>query len=357
MKIILAGMIGIVLVANFALKDVFAQDEKLSKELNVFNWEDYFGKTTLSDFEKKYGVKINLETYKDEDEMLSAVQSNSGKYDIIVASGACIRELKEMRLLAELDLTNIPNLKNIERKYRNPNYDNKNKFSIPYLWGTTGLAYNSKYIKQEVTSWNLLLDPELKGKIAMLNNIDEVFAVGLASLGYSPNESSTEKLNQAGKLLLKQKELLAGYMDPITIRSKLVSGELWAANIYSGEAMFAKEQNSALKYIIPKEGAYIWVDTLAVPRDSKNKYTAEVFINYVLDPKVSAKIVNYLWYANCNIAASQYTLKEILENKSLYPAPEVLDKCEFIKVEGDAGELRDHQKIRNKFWSQIYKLE
>ena len=125
-----------VLVALFTLflnNKVAGSEKNLSKVLNVYNWEDYFGETTLSDFEKKFGVKVNLETFSDEEELLGSLQSNPGKYDVIITSGDNIRECKEMRLLAEIDLKNIPNLKNIDSKFRNPRYDPGHRYSVPYL--------------------------------------------------------------------------------------------------------------------------------------------------------------------------------------------------------------------------------
>ncbi|MBI4846406.1 MAG: spermidine/putrescine ABC transporter substrate-binding protein [Candidatus Omnitrophica bacterium] len=346
-------LIFIALSLNFTLQSTFAQEEGLSDTLNIFNWEEYIDPAVLKDFENEFKVKVNIETYKDEDAMISALQSDPGKYDIVVASDSAIRDLREMRLIVAIDTSNIPNLKNIEREYQNPPYDPENKFSIPYLWGTTGVAYNTEYIKEKVTGWHILWDPKLKGKIAMLNNMDEVIGAALISLGYSLTSTNPEELKQAKEKLLKQKELLAGYLDPIVIRNKLILGELWAAHIYSGEAFFAMEKNSALKYVIPEEGAFLWVDAFAIPRDAKHKYTAETFINYVLDAKVSAKIVNYLYYADCNFAARQYILKEILENEALYPPQEVLGNCEVMSLKGTEEELRQNQRIRNEIWSQL----
>ena len=123
--------------------------------------------------------------------------------------------------------------------------------------------------------------------------------------------------------------------------------------MYSGEALFAMDKNEDLDYIIPKEGASVWIDCLAIPRDAKHKYTAEVFINYILDPEVSAKIVNYLWYANCNEAARAYTRKEILESPALYPSEEVLDRCEFFLQTGTAEEQMESNQLMYEMWSEL----
>ncbi len=332
---------------------VVAEKNKPSKSLNVYNWEDYFGTTTLEDFEKKFGVKVHLETFEDEEEMISELQSHPEKHDVVITSDDTVRELIEMRLLAEIDLDNTANIKNIDNKFKNPLYDPGNRHSVPYLWGTTGIAVNRTFIKEQVDSWSVLWNPKYKGKIAMLNNPDEVVGAVLKYLGYPLNTTDPSKLEAGRQKLLEQKPLLAGYLDPIEIRDKLVSNKLWAAQIYSGEGMFSVDKNEAVEYFFPKEGAAIWVDCLCIPRDAKHKYTAELFINYILDPEVSAKIVNHLWYANCNIAARPFTEKEILESPSLYPSEEVLKKCEFFKPVGTEKEVRRAEEITNKIWSEL----
>ncbi len=343
----------VVLFTFFVNNKAAGSEKKLSKVLNVYNWEDYFGETTLSDFEKKFGVKVNLETFSDEEELIASLRSNPGKYDVIITSGDNIRECKEMRLLTEIDLKNIPNLKNIDPKFRNPAYDPGHRYSVPYLWGTTGMVVNRTFIKDDGDSWSILWNPKYEGKIAMLNSPDEVMVAALKYLGYPLNTRDPSKLEKARQKLLEQNPLITGYLDAIFIRDKTISNEIWAAQVYSGEGMFAADKNEALEYIIPKEGASIWIDCLAIPRDAKHKYTAEVFINYILDPKVSAKIANYLWYANCNIAARAYTQEEILKSPSLYPPEEILKKCEFFHPVGSTEQEARFYQILYKVWSEL----
>jgi spermidine/putrescine transport system substrate-binding protein len=284
--------------------------------------------------------------------MLSTLQFHPDKYDLIVTSGSLIKELIAMRLLSTIDIENISNLKNIEPKFKNPVYE-PNLYSVPYLWGTTGIAINRKYIKETEKSWKILWNPLYNRKIAMLNNMDEVIGAALKSLGFSLNTEDIAEIEQARKVLFKQKPFVINYLDPITIRDKLIKGELWAAQIYSGEGMFAVDKNPDLEYIIPKEGTALWVDFFAIPRDAKHKYTAEVFINYVLEPKVSAGIANYLWYANCNQEASQYTDKEILESPSLYPDKEVLKKCQYFIPWALSEDDKEMKILFNKIWAEL----
>ncbi len=322
---------------------------ELSPVLNVYNWEDYFGDTTIVDFEKEFGVKVNLQTFDNEDIMLSSIQSDPTKYDIIVASDILVREMIDMKLLAQIDKENIPNLKNIGNEFINPLYDQGNQYSIPYMWGTSGLVINHKYIKEQEPSWSILWNPNYKGKISMLYNMQDVVGAILKYLGYSANSVNPAELEKARQILLKQKPLLRGYEDNITIRDDLISEKLWAGHNYSGEGSFAADKNKNLEYVIPKEGGFIWVDNLLIPIGSQHKYTAEVFINYILRPDVSAKIANYLWYANTNEAARELTNPEILKNPSLYPSDEVRKKLEFSGYFGGVEAIA----IYNQIWAEL----
>ncbi|MGB2660794.1 MAG: spermidine/putrescine ABC transporter substrate-binding protein [Candidatus Omnitrophota bacterium] len=320
--------------------------------MNVYNREDYFAPDTLDNFEKKFGIKINLKTFEDEELMLSEIQSNPRKFDVVIASDNIVRELRQTRLLTEIDSNNIPNLKNIDKKFLDPSYDPGNRYSVPYLWGTTGIVINRAFIRGDEESWAVLWNPEYKKKIAMLNNGFEVIGSTLKYLGYSLNTSDVSELEEAKKKLLEQSPIIAGYLGAIEARNKLISGELWAVQQHSGEGMFAIDENEDLEYFIPKEGAAIRVDSMMIPRDAKHKYTAEVFINYILDPKVSADIANYLWYANCNAAAAPLTDKEILESPFLYPDEGTLKRCEFY-IEGNGEEQRIKEQTVNRIWSEL----
>ncbi len=349
----IVAMIGILL---FSMSDRIALAEKGTspqRVLNVFNWEDYLGKTTIKDFERFYGVKVNLEVYKNEEEMLSAVQSDPAKYDIVFISGSLVKEMKALRLLAPVNLGNISGFANIDPMFRNPLYDPGNRYSIPYLWGTTGIAVNRKYVKGMVDSWSILWDRKYRGKVAMLKDMDEVVATALKLKGYSINTNDPAQLEEARQLLLKQRPVVSGYRDCIQNRDDLISGKVWIAHEFSGEASYAADKNKNIKYVIPKEGAPIWVDNMCIPRDARNKQTAELFINYILDPKVSAKIADHLWYANCNKAAAKYTLKEVLEDPAVYPPAGTLRRCEFFRDTGTDLEIGRGNALRNRIWSEL----
>ena len=234
-----------------------AKEKAEGGALTLYNWEEYIGSDTLANFEKETGIHVTEINFKDEDEMLGAVQSDLSAYDLVVTSDETVWEMREAKMLAPLDLSKIPNLKYIDKKYRNMPYDPEQRYSVPYMTGTTGIVVNTKYIQQETDSWKVLFDPRYRGKLAMLNNQWEVIGTACKLLGYALNTTDLEELDRAREVLLKQKSLLQGYFDAVTLREKLIGEELWAAQIYNGEGMLAVDENEELEYVIPKEGTAI----------------------------------------------------------------------------------------------------
>lgn len=352
---IILSILALLLAANVFAKDkpTPKPSQKIDPVLNIYNWEDYWPSKIYEDFEKRFGVKINLEVFDDEETMISSIQSNPGKYDVAVASDLVVRMLIQSRLLEPIDLRNIPNFRNLDHVFVNLEYDPNNQYSIPYIWGTTGIAYNSQYVT-EVNSWNILWDSAYKGKMSMLINPYDVITAGLKSLGYSLSTVKVEELEAAGKKLREQKPLIRGYEDSKTIIEDLVSEELWIAQIYSGDTKRVKSRNSSIQYVIPKEGAYLYLDNVVIPRDAKHKQTAEVFVNYLLEPQTSAELSNYIGYANCNRSALDCcTPKEVVEDRTIYPSEEMLKNCEFYEDMGTPEEIARREQVINKIWTEL----
>ena len=307
-----------------------------NKTLVLYNWEEYIGSKTLENFEKETGIHVKEINFQDEEEMLGAVQSDLKAYDLVVASDDLIREMQEAKILAQLDFSKIPNFKYISKQYINSPADPEQKYSVPYLFGTTGMVVNTKYIKDDTDSWQVLFNKGHKGKIAMLNNSFEVMSAASKLLGYSINDTSNEKFTKIKPMLREQKPLLQGYLDVMTIKNLLIEEKLWAAQIYSGEGLAAVDENENLEYVIPKEGAPIWIDYFAIPRHAPHKEEAHIFLNYILRPEVNAAIASELWYASPNEAATPHMDPEVTQSPSVYPTPEIMARCEFYDDTGEA---------------------
>lgn len=324
--------------------------EKLSDTLNVYNWSDYIAEGTIINFEKEFGVKVIYDTYADNEELLAKIKSGAAGYDVIFPSDYMVKTMIKLDLLAPLNMKNIKNFEYIAEKFKNPAYDAglpDKRHAIPYLWGTTGIGYDSAKIREEITGWqDSLWNPKYKGLMAMLNDMRETMGAALKLLGYSVNTTKNEELDAARKKLLEQKPLLKTYTSTENKRY-LATGEVWIAHIFSGDLKIAQKDNQDLSYIIPKEGGTVWADNMCIPKNAPHKYTAEVFINYLLRPIVIADIANYVYQACPNEAAKPYINQTLLSDPSVYPADEVLQKLEFIEDLGLATEKYD------RIWTEV----
>jgi spermidine/putrescine-binding protein len=322
----------------------------LAKELHVFNWSEYIDLQIYADFEAEYGVHVVEDTFASNEDLLAKLQAGATGYDIIVPSDYMVAIMIEIDLLAELDLDNIPNFANIDPKFKDPPYDPGNKYSVPYQWGTTGIGYNSEAFDEAPDSWTYLLDPEVAsqyaGQISMLNDARETIGAALKYLGYSLNTTNEQELEEAKQVLIRQKEWVKTY-DSEQYEDLIAADELLLAHGWSGDFFMAAEEDERIWYVIPSEGAVIWADNLCIPRSSKNQYTAEVFINYLLRPEVGAMISNFTWYASPNKAAEEFIDPEILEEPAIYPPPEVMAKLEWIRDVGDALPLYE------RIWTEV----
>jgi len=250
-----------------------------------------------------------------------------------------------LKLLEKINFANVPNFKNIDGSFKNPYYDVGNQYSVPYLWGTTGIIINKKYVDEDSDSWSILWNSSYSGKISMLNNQEEVIAAGLKSLGYTIAGQNDSQLEDVLMHLLDQKPLLRGYEDPVKIRTSMASEELWAAHLYSGDAIQMISINSNLKFIIPKEGAVKWTDNLAIPVGAKNKENAEKFIDFILRADVGAQIANYQKYATANNAAKEFVDEQILNDHSIYPSAEIIGMLEPLSL--------NFKSEYNRIWSRL----
>ncbi|MFZ5918391.1 MAG: polyamine ABC transporter substrate-binding protein [Chloroflexota bacterium] len=346
----LALLLALVLVSSLLGCKAKEETSELAKELHVFNWSEYIDPEIYADFEAKFGVKVIEDTFASNEDLLAKLQAGATGYDVIVPSDYMVTIMRELELLAELNYDHIPNFENIDTKFKDPPYDPGNTFCVPYQWGTTGIGFNADEFDEAPDSWGYLFDPEMAGpyagKISMLNDPRESIGAALKYLGYSLNTTDENQLEEAKQLLIQQKAWVKTY-DSEQYEDLIAADELLLAHGWSGDIFMAAAEDERLWYVIPQEGGVIWADNLCIPKSSKNQYTAEVFINYLLEPEVGAKITNFTWYGSPNKAAEEFIDPEILEEPAIYPPPEVMDKLEWIRDVGDALPLYE------RIWTEI----
>ena len=349
--------VGLLLIACILLFSLSCTKEspseqvpQLSTELNIYCWWNNLDPITVANFEKEFGVKVNVDTYEDDEIMLSVIQSDATKYDLVFPTDSLVSEMIQMKLLAPLDLRYIPNLANIGAQYLDLPYDPNNAYSVPYLWGTTGITVNTNHVTDEVNSWAVLWDSRYSGRIGMMNNPHTVIGLTLKQLGYSLNSAEASQLEESRIKLMEQTRLLNGYLNPMEYTEKIKAGEIWLAQTYNGDGVRLREENPEIDFVIPDEGSDYYMRCMSIPRDAPHKYTAEVFIDYVLAPDVHARIAEYTCYACPNRTAADSGL---IDPDFLRDPLVTLPPRTQIRIEAhDLSPHPDESKI-NEIWAEL----
>jgi spermidine/putrescine transport system substrate-binding protein len=308
--------------------------------LYYFTWSDYVGPEAIDEFEKAQGVKVVVDTFGSNEELLAKLQSGATGYDVAAPSDFMVSIMARQGLLADLDLTMIPNATHMIGQLQHLPFDPDNRYSLPYLWGTVGIGYDSEKLPTPPDSWAILWDPRYKGKISMLNDQREVMGVALRAIGRSLNASDPATIEEAKRRLLDQKPLVKVYTSE-NYAQLLVSGEVMLAHGWGGAVARATAERPSIKYVIPKEGGTIWSDCLVVLKSSRNKDLAMRFINYLLDREVSARTTNRLLFASSNREAKQLLSTQIQNDPAVYPPDSVFERLEWMHDVGAAIRLYD----------------
>ena len=262
------------------------------------------------------------------------MSAGSTGYDIIVPTDATLVKMKHANLVEPLDLSLIPNVVNLDPRFRTAAYDSGNKYSIPWQWGTTGIGFDKTKVGGSVTDWDAFDLAAVKGQSSFLDEARDAFAMALFALKKDPNSVDTSDLDDAKNYLIdlkkKVKSITSDYQEP------LKSGELLLSQAYSGDVFTIQADKPNIEFIIPTSGAFSWVDSMAIPKGAKHPGNAEKFMNYILEPKVGAALTNFVNYGSPNQAATPFIHKDILDNPLIYPSQAELAKLPFQKDIGDA---------------------
>ena len=331
----------------------YAQPSK-AKEIVLYNWKDYTVKSVLEDFEKKFGIKVILREFETKDMMLSEVQSEPEKFDVIVATDITVTLLRECRLLAELDLAKIPNQKYLKKQFRNLSLDPENKYSMAFMGGTSGLAINTNFVPADTNSWSVLWDKKYKGKIALLDDCREAMAAILKYSNFSLNTTELKNLKVAEENAKQLCHNEVQFADTLVNLEKVKQGELWIVQTYSGDVITWAKSRKDIKYILPKEGFPIMIDNLVISVDSQHKEESHQLINFLLEPQNAAKWVTEFSYFTA-VDADALIGKEILNNAIIYPAKEQLEKSEVFKEVGEGEYMKIFNSLKQE--KTIIKVE
>ncbi len=325
-----AAIVAIVVVGGFAVGS--ARQQTIT--LNVYNWGQNMADGSddtmdiVAEFEKQYPhIKVNM-TYYDANETLYTKLANGGiTVDVIIPSDYMIARMIKENMLLELNYDNIPNYKYVDEAFKNTAFDPENKYSVPYTWGTVGIIYNTKYVDPaDVTGWELLWNEKYAGKILMFDNSRDAFGVAQYLLGYDVNTTDKKELQDCADKLKEQKPLVQQYVSD-QIYSLMENEEAYIGTYYAGDCMMMMENNPDLAFFVPQEqGFNLFIDSMCIPACCQEKEAAELFINFLCDPRISGANMDYICYGSPISAARDYMDESLANSEVVYPSAEIQEK-------------------------------
>lgn len=319
-----------------------------SEQISFLNYGENIDKETLKEFEKKYGIKVNVETFDDMETMYQKISKGGVKYDVILVSDALMPRMIKKGLIQELNKDNIPNISQMDKDYLNLQIDPGNKYSVPYMFGTVGLIYNKDVVKEKVDSWDILWDEKYKDKVFMFDTYRDTMGAALKKLGYSLNSKNPKEIEEAKELLIKQRETVNPIYGIDNGTTMIPAGESDINMIWSGEGLNLQDENHNLVYVVPKEGANFWIDSLCIPKNAENVEGAEKFINFVSDKESALRIADEIGYTTPNKEARLAQPDNVKNNPNAYMPKEIMDRCEIYE-----DFPMDVKKIYDNAWVNI----
>ncbi|MEW6264212.1 MAG: spermidine/putrescine ABC transporter substrate-binding protein [Thermodesulfobacteriota bacterium] len=324
------------------------------KELRIFIWSEYMPDTLWKNFQKQTGLKVRIDLYENNEEMLAKLQAGGvSQYDIIVPSDYIMPSLINLKLIQPLDQAKVPNLKNLKDMFKKTTYDPGNKYSAAWQWGTVGLMYRKDKIKKLDNSWALLFDPTRDpGPFWLIDSVREMLGIALLFLKKDFNSTDPADLKAASDLLIatKKNKACLGFKPGVGGKNDVVAGTAAAAIVYNGDALRAinEDKTGKLAFTVPREGSEIWFDSMCLPVKAPNPEAAHKWINFVLDARNGAELSNFNQYATPNEAAMKFIKAGDLKNPGIYPTQEMMKTLHFTKDPGKDMRLIDEAWTRAK---------
>ena len=316
--------------------------------INFINYGENIGEGLLDEFEEKYGIHVNQEVYDAPEEMYNKVTAGASQYDVIVSIDYLVQRMIAENRLEKIDFDNVPNMSKIAGDHLGKTFDLKNEYSVPYMSGTIGICYNTDYVKEPIDSWTALWDTQYQKNVVLLDGVRDSLGATLKMLGYSLNTTNPDEINEAKDKLIELKKngnLLAIGSDDNT--DKMANGEAAISILWSGEGLNLEAEHENLKFVVPKEGANFWIDSLCIPKGTKNKENAEKFINFLCEKDPSFRTADEIGYTTPQSEARNEQDDSVKNNPNAYMPQELLDKCESYDY------LGDKLKLYEKAWTDF----
>jgi putrescine transport system substrate-binding protein len=339
--------------------------EQSGKLLNLYIWSDYLAPNTLSDFEKQTGIKVNAAYYDSNETLETKLLAGASGYDIVVPTASFFERQIKAGVYLTLDKSKLPNLKNMDPQLMAlvAKHDADNAHGVIYMWGTNGIGYNEKMVKElmpdaPLDSWRLIFDPAVASKVAkcgisVLDTPADMVRLALIYLGRDANSDKPEDIAAVEEMLLKVRPYVRNINSSEYIEA-LANGDLCIAVGYNGDVLQARDRardankGIDIKYTVPKEGSILWFDLLAIPKDAPHPGSAYAFMNHMMDPQAIAEVSNFKRFANANLAAQAYVQDAVKNDPAIYPPPNVREKLK-IQLADTPEETRVITRLWQKF--------
>ena len=320
---------------------------KDKRQLNVLNWSSYIPSQVILDFEKETGIRVNYGTYSSNEELLAKVSvAKEGTYDLVFPSDYMVEVMINRNLIQEMDTSKLSNVGNLNLSFLNKEYDLGNKYTLPFLAASTVMAINRDVVKDEINSYNDLLDSKYKNEVVLIDDQRIIIGMALLANGYDMNSVNVSELEVAKKWLLKLKENLKAY-DSDSPKNFLISGEASIAVLWNAEGALASMENSSIENIFPDEGVALSIDNFAIPKGAKHLNEVYEFIDYILRPEVMKVIIENYPYKTVNIASEELLSDEYLNNNAANISDLVFNSRLYVKNIGNDISLYD------RIWAEI----
>jgi putrescine transport system substrate-binding protein len=358
-----AGWRMVVFATGLLATQAVAQSARV---VNVYNWSDYIDPKVIEDFTSETGIKVQYDTFDANETLETKLLAGKSGYDLVVPTAYFLERQVKAGVFQKLDKSKLKNLGNVwpDIAKRLAVYDPGNQYAVNYMWGTTGIGYNVKAMRDRlgpsgtINSWDIVFKPENLAKfkdcgVHMLDSADDIVPAALHFLGLNPNSNDPKDLEKAAELLEKIRPSVRKFHSSEYLNA-LAAGEIclvvgWSGDIKQSQKRALEAKNGVeIDYAIPKEGAQMFFDNLSIPKDASHVDEAHAFINYLLRPEVAAKNSNLVAYANGNLASQKYIDKAVLDDKSIYPDAATMDRLYTVSARDQKS-----QRFVNRLWTKI----
>ncbi|GAM54570.1 ABC transporter [Vibrio ishigakensis] len=318
------------------------------KELYFYNWSEYIPNEVLRDFTKETGIKVIYSTYESNESMYAKLKTQGGGYDLIVPSTYYVSKMRKEGMLQKIDHSKLEHFAGLDPNFLNKSFDPSNDYSIPYIWGATGIGVNTDMLdKNEFTKWDDLWDQKWEGQLMLMDDSREVFHIALTKLGYSPNTTNPDEIKAAYEELKKLMPNVLVFNSDFPANPYL-AGEVSAGMLWNGSAYAARQEGANIEIVWPEKGAVFWMDSLAIPANAQNKEAALKMIDFLLRPENAAKIAVEIGYPTPVKTAYPLLPKEFVEDENIFPPQAIMDSGNWQDEVGEAATLYEEyfQKLK-----------